>query len=204
MADFFQNKYGKTSCEIWIPGHGDVVITSDADKARKTFESPKYHNRMGSAAGLRELAIEAPRCLNVVPAISIEAFRHTADEFGILELKTSATVDIQKFMRCCTFRVICKLCFGMPVEHFPLKDTKRMRLYKAVDRGQLNEAEMHQCMLEMLIAGTDTSSVIMSSLVVAMQDTENLEETLYHEAKGKCGELDAMPFLCSFQPTKQT
>lgn len=48
--------------------------------------------------------------------------------------------------------------------------------------GQFPEGEMHQLVLEMILAGTDTSSVTMFYLILAARDDEELEKALREEA----------------------
>ena len=56
-------------------------------------------------------------------------------------------------------------------------------LLNALDNQQITKEEMNQCILEMLIAGTDTSSVTMFYFLLALSDRKELEENLLKELK---------------------
>ncbi|CAF4115192.1 unnamed protein product [Rotaria magnacalcarata] len=56
-------------------------------------------------------------------------------------------------------------------------------LLNALDNQQITKEEMNQCILEMLIAGTDTSSVTMFYFLLALCDRKELEEQLRRELK---------------------
>jgi aromatase len=54
-------------------------------------------------------------------------------------------------------------------------------LLNALENQQITKEEMNQCILEMLIAGTDTSSVTMFYFLLALSDRNQLEENLLKE-----------------------
>ncbi|CAF0846328.1 unnamed protein product [Adineta steineri] len=56
-------------------------------------------------------------------------------------------------------------------------------LFNALQNNQITKEEMNQCILEMLIAGTDTSSVTMFYFLLALCDRNELEENLINELK---------------------
>ncbi|CAF1307270.1 unnamed protein product [Rotaria sordida] len=56
-------------------------------------------------------------------------------------------------------------------------------LLNALNNQQITKEEMNQCILEMLIAGTDTSSVTMFYFLLALCDRKELEEQLLKELK---------------------
>ncbi|CAF4917440.1 unnamed protein product [Rotaria sp. Silwood1] len=56
-------------------------------------------------------------------------------------------------------------------------------LLNALNNQQITKEEMNQCILEMLIAGTDTSSVTMFYFLLALCDRNELEEKLLKELK---------------------
>ncbi|CAF1522813.1 unnamed protein product, partial [Rotaria sordida] len=56
-------------------------------------------------------------------------------------------------------------------------------LLNALNNQQITKEEMNQCILEMLIAGTDTSSVTMFYFLLALSDRNELEEKLLKELK---------------------
>ncbi|CAF1391955.1 unnamed protein product [Adineta ricciae] len=56
-------------------------------------------------------------------------------------------------------------------------------LFQALKENQITKQEMNQCVLEMLIAGTDTSSVTMFYFLLALSDREDLEKNLLKELK---------------------
>lgn len=56
-------------------------------------------------------------------------------------------------------------------------------LFHALENKQITKEEMNQCVLEMLIAGTDTSSVTMFYFLLAISDRKQLEEDLITELK---------------------
>ena len=56
-------------------------------------------------------------------------------------------------------------------------------LFHALNNQQITKEEMNQCILEMLIAGTDTSSVTMFYFLLALSDRKELEEKLLDELK---------------------
>ncbi len=57
------------------------------------------------------------------------------------------------------------------------------KLLKAQEAGELSEEGVQQCALEMLLAGTDTSSVTMSYLLIALRDDPLLEARLKLEVE---------------------
>jgi aromatase len=56
-------------------------------------------------------------------------------------------------------------------------------LLNSLENKQITKEEMNQCILEMLIAGTDTSSVTMFYFLLAISDRKQLEEDLLKELK---------------------
>jgi len=59
-------------------------------------------------------------------------------------------------------------------------------LLNSLENQQITKEEMNQCILEMLIAGTDTSSVTMFYFLLALSDRKQLEENLLKELKQNC------------------
>jgi aromatase len=56
-------------------------------------------------------------------------------------------------------------------------------LLNSLNNQQITKQEMNQCILEMLIAGTDTSSVTMFYFLLALSDRKQLEDDLLKELK---------------------
>ncbi|UJR29443.1 hypothetical protein I4U23_010655 [Adineta vaga] len=56
-------------------------------------------------------------------------------------------------------------------------------LIQSLNNNQITKQEMNQCILEMLIAGTDTSSVTMFYFLLALADRKDLENDLLKELK---------------------
>lgn len=86
----------------------------------------------------------------------------------------------------------------------PLDSTFIWRLLSARDAGQLSAAEVQQLVLEMLLAGTDTSSVSLYYLMVELQGNRLLEKDLRDEVLTAAGEsLVAVAGSCTRVPLLQ-
>lgn len=61
---------------------------------------------------------------------SLQCAKHDAQsmtnmvDFVCAESQASLTLDPLDFMRCCTFRIICALSFGLPMDAFSLQETQ--------------------------------------------------------------------------------
>lgn len=63
-------------------------------------------------------------------------------------------------------------------------------LLKAQSKTNISESELQQCVLEMLLAGTDTSSVTMFYLLISLSENPNIELDVVHELAVKLGGHD--------------
>jgi aromatase len=61
------------------------------------------------------------------------------------------------------------------------------QLLHAQEQGQLTDKEVQQLVLEMILAGTDTSSVSLYYLLVQLQDEQLLDQELVEEVQQAAG-----------------